>query len=103
VLQPLAGHAAYVACRSVLPATATTATIISPVNSSRTPALAPKIFSIVSSKTRKSDAPQIPGTLARPPTTDVPPMTTTAMEASRYSLPISTLAPWKWPSEKRAS
>jgi hypothetical protein len=42
VLQPIAGHGAYVACRSVLPATATTATIISPVNNSRTPALAPE-------------------------------------------------------------
>jgi hypothetical protein len=39
--------------------------------------------------------PQSPCTLARPPATEVPPITTTAIDASRYSLPRSTLAPRK--------
>ncbi len=36
-----------------------------------------------------SAAPHSPGTLAMPPVTEVPPMTTTAMEVSRYSAPTS--------------
>ena len=59
----------------------------------RTPALTPKVFSIVSSMTRNSEAPQRPVTLALPPATDVPPITTTAMEVSRYSLPMSSDEP----------
>src|SRR6185437_1086881 len=68
------------------PAAVMTATIMSPVATRRTPALTPKVLSIVNSSTRNSAPPQTPGTFALPPDTDVPPMTTTAIEAKRYSL-----------------
>src|SRR6185437_6375688 len=77
------------------PAAVMTATIMSPVATRRTPALTPKVLSIVNSSTRNNAPPQTPGTFALPPDTDVPPMTTTAIEAKRYSLPMSTFAPRK--------
>src|SRR3990170_2595984 len=75
------------------PASTMTAMIMAPVMINRTPALAPKILSMVTSKYMNRAAPQMPGTLARPPATDVPPMTTTAMDASRNSSPMLRAAP----------
>ena len=40
-----------------------------------------------------SDAPQMPGTFELPPATAVPPITTTAIDISRYSAPILSAAP----------
>ena len=77
------------------PAAVMTATMMSPVKRRRTPALTPKVLSIVKRSTRNSAPPQTPGRFALPPDTDVPPMTTTAIEAKRYSLPMSTFAPRK--------
>src|SRR4029077_20102649 len=77
------------------PAAVMTATMISPVSRRRTPALTPNVLSIVKRSTRNSAPPHTPGRFALPPDTDVPPMTTTAIEASRYSLPMSILAPRK--------
>ena len=47
-----------------------------------------------------SAAPQIPGTLPLPPATEVPPMTTTAMEASRNCSPILRAAPPEKPDKR---
>jgi hypothetical protein len=58
------------------------------------------VFSIVTTRNRKSAAPQRPGTLEKPPATEVPPMTTTAMEASRYSSPMFSDAPPEKPESR---
>ena len=57
--------------------------MISPVVNKRTPALTPKVLSMVKSRTRNSAAPHNPGTLALPPATEVPPITTTAIEVKQ--------------------
>jgi hypothetical protein len=80
------------------PAATITAMMTRPVTSSRTPALTPKVLSMVSNITRNNEAPQTPVTLALPPATEVPPITTTAIEVSRYSLPISSEVPRKQPA-----
>ena len=75
------------------PAIVITAMMMTPVMTSRTPAPKPEVLSSVTTMNRNSDAPQRPGRLAEPPATEVPPMTTTAMELSRYSDPISSEDP----------
>ena len=60
--------------------------------------LAPKVLSMLTSKYRNNAAPQMPGTLEKPPPTEVPPITTTAMEASRYSSPMLSEAPPEKPA-----
>ena len=66
----------------------------------RTPAPKPQVLSIVTSRKRNSAAPQRPGTLAKPPVTEVPPITTTAIEASRYSSPMLSAAPPEKPATR---
>ena len=70
---------------------------------SECPALTPKVLSIVSKSTRKSAPPHNPGTLALPPLTEVPPITTTAIDASRYSSPISKRRSSKIACQKRST
>src|SRR5258708_33417045 len=71
------------------PAATITPMITRPVTTWRIPALTPNVLSIVSKRTRKRPAPQRPATSALPPVTDVPPITTNAIDASEYSSPTS--------------
>jgi len=77
------------------PAAMITPMMTSPVTTKRMPALTPKVLSIVSKSTRKSPAPHKPTTFALPPLTEVPPITTNAIEVRRYSSPISSDDPRK--------
>src|SRR5262249_53679552 len=80
-------------CSRLVLLSASTAMIRIPVITLRKPGSTWNTFSIESSRNKKSEALQVPMTLAWPPATLVPPITTTAMELSRNSLPMLSEGP----------
>src|ERR1700712_5965142 len=67
--------------------------ISTPYTIDRTPASAPTAFSTALVRKRNIDAPQTPAMVGLPPVTSVPPITTTAIDISMYSTPMSSDAP----------